>query len=309
MAETSRTNRSATPTRSAPPRRIELLAVDLDGTLLSSRGELSDRNRAALHRAHEAGVRVVLTTGRAFPETKPVLDKLGLDLDAAITAGGAIITEVASGRTLERAGINPEVAVAAARWFREREYAVIWLCDGHGCEFDAYVIDGPRRPAAFDRWVQSTPCRLIEVPTLPDAPTPAVRLTIVDERERLDLVARDLQTTFNGQLCHNILTINTTGLTLIESFAASVNKWFAIERLCRRWGIGPHRTAAIGDDVNDLQMVQKAGLGVAVANAQLPILQAARRVVASNDAGGVAEFVDQILAMNALADGAAGKQP
>jgi hypothetical protein len=68
-----------------------------------------------------------------------------------------------------------------------------------------------------------------------------------------------------------------------------------VQKLCRRWRIDPQRTAAIGDDRNDLVLVQRAGLGVAVANADATVRAAASRIVASNDECGVAEWIRDLL--------------
>ena len=85
---------------------FKLLAVDLDGTLLDSAHRVPARNRAALHRAHQAEIKIVLCTGRSFTETRPILDEIGLDLDASVTAGGAILTDVATSKTIAPAANN-----------------------------------------------------------------------------------------------------------------------------------------------------------------------------------------------------------
>ena len=79
-----------------------------------------------------------------------------------------------------------------------------------------------------------------------------------------------------------------------EAFDAVVDKWYGIEKLCRRWRIDPGRTVAVGDDVNDLPMIQNAGLGVAVANAKPAVKQVAAQVVAANDEAGVADLIEQL---------------
>ena len=105
-----------------PP--CDLLAIDLDGTLLNSAHELPSENRAALHRAHEAGLRIVLCTGRSYPETQPILDDIGLDLDATVTVFGAVITDVRTGRTLERTAFPLHVAYRLTDWLRARDFTV-----------------------------------------------------------------------------------------------------------------------------------------------------------------------------------------
>jgi Cof subfamily protein (haloacid dehalogenase superfamily) len=273
----------------------QLLAIDLDGTLLDSRGSLSPRNRAALHRAHEAGLNLVICTGRSFTETRPVLAAIGLDLDASVTVGGAILTDLASGRTLERASIDAALAREAAGWLRACGYPVLWLLDADEAGFDGYVIDGPRRHAAIDRWLELSPVRMRCVNHVPGDRTPPVRLTIVDEPEPLRRLSAELEAAFAQRLTHNLIHVRSYDFMVIEAFAGHVSKWFGIERFCGLRGIDPRRTVAVGDDVNDLAMIRAAGQGVAVGNADPAVRAAAARVVADNNSDGVAELIDALL--------------
>lgn len=273
----------------------DLLAIDLDGTLLNRRHRLPRRNRDALHAAHEAGLRIVVCTGRSFTETRPILDEIGLDLDAAITVGGALLTDIALGRTIDRTEIDLVVALESARWLRERGYAVLWLYDAFEVGFDGYLIDPERRHPAVERWFEITPCKMEWADALPDDGRRPLRVTVVDDIKALDQVASDFQQRFDGRMSSNVIRVPMYGFTVFEAFDAAVNKWYGIERLCRRWGVDPRRTVAIGDDVNDLPMIENAGLGVAVANAVDGVKAVAGRMVASNEEGGVAELIEYLL--------------
>ncbi len=273
----------------------DLLAIDLDGTLLNSEHCLPSENRAALHRAHAAGLRIVLCTGRAYPETRPIIAEIGLDLDAAVTVFGALITDVPTGRTLERIGMPLPTAYRLTDWFRERGFTVLWLNDGQEAGFDGYVIDGPRRHAAVDRWVARTPCQVRCVDRLPGAVCAPVRISIIDEPDVLAEVAAELPGDLERQIAYNLLRAPAYELTIIEAFAPQVSKWHAIQRLCQRWNIDLRRTVAVGDDVNDLAMVRSAGLGVAMGNAHADVREAAQHSVPDNDACGVATLIHGLL--------------
>lgn len=281
--------------RAAPATRFDLLAVDLDGTLLNSQHELPPENRAALHRAHEAGIRVVLCTGRSFPETAPILKDIGLDLDATVTVFGALLSDARTGQTLERRRIDLPTSFALTDWFLERDYTVLWLTDGQESGHDGYVIDAPRRHAAVDRWVQQTPCKVLAVERLDADVFAPLRISIIDDCDVLESVATDLHAAFDGRIAHNVIRAPAYELTIIEAFAAGVNKWTGIERLCRRWNIDPARTAAVGDDVNDIDLLREAGLGVAMANARPEVKQVADRLTKDNDSAGVAALIDELL--------------
>lgn len=273
----------------------QLFAIDLDGTLLDSGHRLPPRNRTALHAAHESGFKIVLCTGRSFTETRPILDEIGLDLDATVTIGGALLTDVATGRTIDRTPIALKVARESTEWFWQRGYLVMWFYDASEAGFDGYLIDGPRRHAAIDRWLENTPCRMREIGALPDDGRAPLRVTVVDDIEVLDNVSDEFQRAFDGRMTNNIIRVPTYGFTVLEAFDATVNKWYGIEKLCRRWCVDSRRTVAIGDDVNDLPMVRQAGLGVAVANAKPLVRTAAQRVVPSNDECGVADLIEELL--------------
>ncbi len=275
--------------------QAQLLAIDLDGTLLDAEHRVPERNRAALHRAHDSGIKIVLCTGRAFTETRGIIEQIGLDLDATVTVFGALVTEVSNGQTLHRTEMTPELAADVCTWFRARGYPVLWLNDPNQCGHDGYAIDGPNRHPAVDAWLARTSCVVHQVPEMPTDAPPPLRLSIIDEEHKLDEVSMHLARDFDGRLTHNVLHAPPYRLSLIESFAHGVSKWRGIERLCERWGVDPQRTVAIGDDVNDIDMIRHAGLGVAVANAKPAVHDVADRTVASNNDCGVADLIDALL--------------
>ncbi len=278
-------------------RRYDLLALDLDGTLLDSQHALPEANRAALHRAHAAGLRIVLCTGRAFTETRPILDLIGLDLDATVTVFGALVTDAATGATLDRTPVPLDVAHAVTAWFQRDGFPVLWLTDPNEAGDDGFVLAGPRRHPAVDQWIERSPCVVRNVDRVPADTAAPVRLSIIDESDVLEGVSVRLRAAFDGRLTHNVLHAPPYRLSLIEAFAPQVNKWYGVAKLCARWGIDPRRTIAVGDDVNDVEMLRQAGLGVAMGNAPPAVRAAAGRVTATNDACGVARVLDEVLAL------------
>jgi 5-amino-6-(5-phospho-D-ribitylamino)uracil phosphatase len=278
----------------AERRAYDLLATDLDGTLLGTQHTLPVGNRAALHRAHEAGIKIVLCTGRSFTETRPILTDIGLDLDATVTVSGALVSDARTGRTLERTALPAGLAADVTGWFAARRYAVLWLIDRDQAGFDGYALDGAYRHEAFDRWLERAPVDVRAAAALP-ADYPPLRITIIDEIPNLERVGAALRATFGPRLAYNILRVPAYGFAVVETFAPEVNKWYGILKLCRRWGIDPARTVTVGDDVNDVDMIRSAGLGVAMANAQPVVKDVARRMTVSNDECGVARLIDELL--------------
>ena len=276
-------------------RDYDLLAIDLDGTLLDATHHVPHRNRAALHAAHEAGLKIVMCTGRSFTETRPILNEIGLDLDATVTVGGALLSEAATGRTLALKTIPLNIARDAADWLLSRDYAVMWLRDAFSAGFDGYIINHARLHPAIQRWFEMTPCDMRRLSNVPDDDEKPLRITVVDDILVLDQISDEFTHAFDGRLTHNIIRVPTYGFTVLEAFEATVSKWTGICKLCERWDIDPRRTVAIGDDVNDLSMIVNAGLGAAVANAKPAVLAAAKRHVSANEACGVAELIEELL--------------
>jgi len=208
---------------------------------------------------------------------------------------GALLSDARTGRTLERRPIDLATSFAVTDWFLERGFTVLWLTDGQEAGHDGYVVDAPRRHAAVDRWVQQTPCNVVCVDRLSADVFAPLRISLIDDRDVLEGVSGELRSAFDGRLTHNVLRAPAYDLTIIEAFATGVNKWTGIERLCRRWNIDPARTAAVGDDVNDIDLLREAGLGVAMANARPEVKQVADRLTKDNDSAGVAALIDELL--------------
>lgn len=281
--------------RNAVALPYELLAIDLDGTLLDRRGQVSAENRAALHAAHAAGLKIVLCTGRSFTETRPILDQIGLDLDATVTVGGALITDVATGRTIERREIDAALAAESLAWFRARRKTVLWLTDRDAAGYDGHCLWHEQRHPAIGRWLEKSGCSMRLSDTIPEQMPAALRITIVDEPAALEQIALPFREAFGERFSFNVINVPLYEFSVLETFAGDVTKWTGVQRLCRRWNIDPARTATIGDDVNDVSMIQHAGLGAAVGNAIEAVKKIAKLTVRSHDEHGVAEFVRHLL--------------
>lgn len=274
-----------------PP--CSLLAIDLDGTLLDRSHRVAARTREALHRAHAAGIRIVLCTGRSFTETRPVLAQIGLDLDATVTVGGALISDAATGATLECTPFEPEIAARVLDWFIERRYVSLWLHDGCAAGFDGYVIDGAIRHAAVDLWLAMSGCRM-EAVARPPAGRAPLRIAIVDDSDALVRLSAEFADAFGDETTHNVIDVPSLKFTVIEAFAARVSKWSGILGLCRRWGIDPAATVAVGDDVNDVSMLRGAALGVAMGNAVPAARDAADWIIGDNGTTALADLIDSL---------------
>lgn len=279
----------------------KLLACDVDGTLMDSRNCLPDAHRLALHRAHSAGLTVCLCTGRCLTETRAVIDQLGLDSDIGVFAFGALINELPSGRTIQRTPIPEPLASRLVGHFQARGYPVLLLHDASEAGFDYLYLAGERNVAAYERWLSVATARCEQG----DCRRPgALRIGIIVQPDDIAEAIQAMADEFSaGELKVNPIYAPNYGLHVVECFAPMVNKWYAIQEVARRLGVAPGEIVAVGDDVNDVEMIAHAGLGVAMGNAVSQVKAVARCQAPSNDHAGLAAVVDAILKNDGRIDG------
>lgn len=294
-----------------PAPRYDMLAIDLDGTLLDSHGRVSDRNVRALARAREAGLKVTVCTGRGLVECRHVLDRIDQQ-DTAVVAGGSIIACPKTGRTLHRFAFEPEFVERAVERMLGHRYPVMVLKDPAETGYDYLMVQGAEKHALDPVtiwWFEKMNVKVKYAAGLHEDghPDHTVRLGLCGHDDKMAVICADLEEVFAGQTCmHHFPAVVapehartiTAGrcLHVLEVFRHDANKWSAIQWIAARESIEPSRIAAIGDQVNDLHMIEGAGLGIAMGNAVPSVKKLAGRETASNDQDGVAEAVERILA-------------
>lgn len=257
--------------------RIDLIALDLDGTLLDRDGVISRANRKAIEDALRAGTRVVLVTGRGTDLPARLVRELRLNIPA-ICAHGALTKDFLSGRTLGHVPVPlvhavPMIAYAqshqldVAVYFQETFYR---LHGGH-----IYMDD---MLGQHWREVGSLLDVLHEAPTfvrfLGRASVQAARQAFWDRPLHFKYEA------WEG--------FEECAITSLEA-----TKHHALQRLCADFGIPSARVLAVGDSPNDVPMLRWAGIGVAMGNAPATVREAIGRVTASCDRDGVAQAIEQ----------------
>lgn len=274
----------------------ELLALDVDGTLMNSRNELPERNRQALHRAHQAGLKISLCSGRSLSEARTVLDAIGLDLDAGIFVFGAIINELPTGRALARTPLPAGLTAKLLQFFQSHGFPILMLYDAAEAGIDYHLIPGRRNMQAYDTWAALTPARLERGEAWQPGTCLPLRMGVIDDPDHVAETLAALKAAFSSsEVKFNAIYAPNYRLHVVECFAPQVNKWHGIQQLCQSLGIPGSRVITLGDDINDVEMIARAGLGVAMGNAIEPVRAVARLQVAHNDACGVAELVDLLL--------------
>ncbi|HEY4439311.1 MAG TPA: Cof-type HAD-IIB family hydrolase [Candidatus Elarobacter sp.] len=256
---------------------IDLIALDLDGTLLASDETISARNREAIGRALAAGIRVVLVTGRGVDTPIKISKELGLNLPV-ICCHGALTKDFGANKTLEHVPV-PLVYAKPMIEFAEKnrhpiaiyvEEAFYRLTDSH-----VYMQD-MRGPGWFE--VASFAEVLTEAPTF-------LRFLGTESVAAMTAQFGDLPLNFRNETWGDFVEC-----AVLNREASKKN---ALKRLCADFGIHADRVLAVGDSRNDVPMLRWAKIGVAMGNALPEVRQAVRYVTSSNDGDGVALAIER----------------
>jgi Cof subfamily protein (haloacid dehalogenase superfamily) len=278
----------------------KMIAIDLDGTLLSPEGKVTDRTKAAIHQCLSAGILVCFATGRNWTESRVVVDTVGHH-HHAVFAGGAIVMDTKQEVTLHRMMVDPQLAREVCKVLEDAGHAVLALQDTGVAGVDYLVSDEVPVNAETMHWMSVTSATVHHVNKLSEyAHANTLRLGIVADPADVAKVHEQLTSQFGERIFCQKLFVPSAGVEVLEIFDPAVNKWEGILHVARSHGIEPEQIIAIGDDVNDLPMLSRAGLGVAMGNAKPEIQAAAKRVIKSNRDDGLAQFLEELVAQHTV---------
>jgi Cof subfamily protein (haloacid dehalogenase superfamily) len=278
-------------------RPIRLIAIDLDGTLLNSKVELPRENLDALRRAREAGIEIVLGTGRRHDFAMPIAQTLGFDL-WMFSSNGAI-TRSTRGETFHRDLLPKATAIRLAQAMRKfRNYMVLTfdrsgsgaiVCENHD-QLYGVIQRWMEKNAPYIQYVSPIEKALTEDPIQAMFCGP---IQLMD-RAQADLASCGFSETFTAlrtQYEHRDLCI-------VDILNAGCSKGHALERWAAHRGIDRSEVMAIGDNYNDVEMLTFAGHPVIMGNACDDLKQSGYTVTLHHDEHGVAATIEQVLESN-----------
>ena len=273
--------------------RFELIAFDLDGTVLHDDKSLGAATLQALDAAAEAGALIVPATGRIYGGVPEAL-RLRSFARYFITVNGALVYDAERNEAISRAEIPNETALRLMDYMAGLDVLFDCYKDNWGYAPEAlyaraadYITD-PGILALFRRTRQTVP-DLREFLRADGGSIQKAQMHFRDLRER----RRQLE--LLPQLFPEI-AVSTSVPTNIELNILQANKGDALAALCAKLGIPPERTLAFGDGTNDLSLIRTAGLGVAMGNADFIVKAAADTVCDDNNRDGAAKFIEKLLA-------------
>lgn len=272
-----------------------LVALDVDGTLLNSAGLLTNRVKEAVSAVQRLGVLVTLATGRRLASASPIADALGIT-NPLVLHNGAVVADRASNSILNAWPLTKEQALVATDIARKYGAHYHVFGDPRSSEVALYDTAPPAEIASYYGTEEGGHVRRVtDLRTAcPDTP---LKWVLLDVPERAAAVAGALKSEMGDDAKVILFGGADRRIWSVEMFQRDVSKAFGIVELARRYGVAPSDVLAIGDEVNDLEMLATAGMGVAMGNASAEVQRAAREVTCSNDRDGVAAALERHFGM------------
>lgn len=267
--------------------KYKLLVLDVDGTLLNSERKLSKRTIATLKKVQQMGIKIALASGRPTSGILPVAQELDLPTYGGyiLSCNGAQVISASTGEVLFERTIDPQMMPYLEKRAAKMNMTIAYYDEGTVVSNniqDTHVID-----EAAMNGMQLREEEFISI-TLDHWPTEVMLFS--DDEQALNALDDHMQRHLNGVMD----TIHSNPY-MLEIVGYQVGKSYAMSALVQKLGIKLEDVVAIGDGAADINMIQMAGTGVAMANATEGVRRCADFVTLSNDEDGVAVAIERAI--------------
>jgi len=286
---------SRTKTANAKRGSIRLIASDIDGTLLNPEFKIAEDDLAALQRAHAAGIEIVLVTGRRHTFALPIAQQLGFDL-WLISSNGAV-TRSLSGETFHRDLMPRATCLELCGAMQDFRGNTVLTFDKE--VKGAIVIEHMNDlSASIRRWLEKNMAYIdFVVPIERALVGDPVQAMFCGSMQRMSEALMALQ---KAEMGNRVTVLRTEyprrDLSMIDVLNAGCSKGHALERWAAHRGLGREQVMAIGDNHNDVEMLEFAGHAVIMGNACEELRERGWQVTLGNDRCGVAAAISEIMA-------------
>jgi len=262
--------------------KYKLMAVDMDGTLLNDRDEITPRTEKAIKALVDKGVVFTLCTGRPVQGVKRYINQLGLDCPV-ITYNGAVVVHGKTGEILFSQNMDTAEARRVYNMAKEKNAMfIVWS------QNKLYASELSEKTAFYEN-ITSTKASLLE--NFEDLLLAGItKMLWYESPEILDGYIEELK-----RQSFEKTTFTKSREYFLEFFSNKTSKAVAMSKLGEYYNISAQEMIAAGDQTNDLSMIQYAGLGVAMGNAVESVKAVAGYITDTNINEGVAKFIEQIL--------------
>lgn len=264
----------------------KLIALDLDGTLLTSDKTISENTKQAIARAREKGIKIVLASGRPLDGMSSLLDQLDLvnHNEFVVYFNGSMVKELGSDKVIHQAILNGKQAKKVANLANElglfchafsTEYGLITPEQNEFTDIESTINGVPVTEMSFDAIADDHPI---------------VKAMIVGEPRKLTEAIKNIPAEL-----HREFTIVQSAPFFLEFLNLDSNKGIGIQAICEYLAIDSTDVICVGDAENDHHMIEYAGLGVAMNNAMPQTKAIADYITDSNNDDGVAKVIDKFI--------------
>ncbi len=271
--------------------KYKMIVTDMDYTLLNREKTVSPRNKKALRNAMNKGVHIAVATGRIYVSAKFYARLLNI-ITPIIASNGAIIREGHTNKTIFKSVLSPDVAIRMIELCREKGLFCHLFSDN--TVFTERIINVSSRYSEWNESLEDEDKINIEV---------VDKLEEVVKNEKNEIVKAVVVDSNEDSLRYVRNSLNDTGLANIsqslkgnmEVMNKGISKGNAIKILCEIYGIDKSEVIAIGDNENDISMIEYAGLGVAVGNAAESVKEKADYITGDYLDDGVAQVIENFV--------------
>ncbi|WP_373470716.1 sugar-phosphatase [Carnobacterium alterfunditum] len=273
---------------------IELIAIDLDGTLLTPERKISAKVKETIEMAKTKGIKIVLCTGRPLPGVFPILEALNLEEegDYVITYNGALVQQSHNGKAIAHHTLSYDNFLEIEAMSRQVGSHCHTIDETH-----IYTANKDISPYSVrESSLVNMPIRYRTVEEM-DPTLEISKMMMIDEPDILDAAIAKLPKSFYAEY-----TILKSEPFYLEVLNKSASKGQALKDLARILDIPKENIMAIGDNENDIDMIQYAGMGVAMGNAVASVKEVSDYITDTNEYDGVATAIEAIAFENISVD-------
>lgn len=274
--------------------KIKLIVIDIDGTLLDSNGSISIENKLAIKKAQEKNVQIVLCTGRPIRSAQYLLAELDLldKDDLIITSNGGLIQQAKTGKILNEVTFNREESLDIYRLGQKLKMPITFI--------DLDYVYEPEYPVGFESVYTGSKASEgrglefidIDIDNLSES-FEVHQIIMSRPEEELEAIIPKIPSSY-----YEKYNIYKSLPFILEFLPKKVDKGYSMHIIAEKLGLKSEQIMGIGDQENDLSLVENAGLGVAMGNAIEEVKMAADYITKSNDCHGVAHAIQKFILNN-----------
>ena len=287
----------------------KLIAIDLDGTLLNSQGEVSQETRIALNKAKEQGIEIILASGRPISSTESLALELGVD-NYLISGNGAAVYDIKKQEIIYDRFLTKEQVLDIAKLCEENSFFYnVYTEDevlASSLNYNILFYHKENVKKIEERRTHINIVQSIFEYIKQSGKEKFLKITVCDEsRFIFNRIMKRLKEIEGidvldvAYMSKKKIKFGTEDIDIqyyyTEITNENVNKWNAIQFLLNKLNIKKEEVMAIGDNVNDKEMIENAGLGVAMGNSNPKMKEIADQIVSDNNSEGVAEAIKKFI--------------